>query len=412
MNESSGPLIEATDSLILPLNVLLPLLSNFSSTFIYSQHLLVTIQRASKLFLHHVSIRFRCPGFQIINSEESPKALKHSTMADENVTIAQRLEATETISCPPTAVNFAGLPAEIRLRVYRYLLVAPDSIGLVLCRHCKIKRSHHHCSIPVGVLQVSKLLYAEALPVLYCENTFEFTPKRYFNADFERELSSMLQQLGTNACNCIRKVEFSQCEFRHDEWKAFNLPIPGALKHVRELTVNIYWQTDDLRQFQFICTTVGAFTLKQKTRPRTLVVIVDIDEGYCLAPREWNSTRNSEPCKCRETWVPRDPRRTRSAVSSSLAGLDLPELQTLNLQAVFCPTEVESLGLIYLMAPSLSSDWRFRGQGERPEEALIQRSFYARREAYVWEPTFTKIPAEDEVITMLHLCGTEVEMGK
>lgn len=64
--------------------------------------------------------------------------------------------------------SFLGIPLEIRLEIYRYLLVVPGFIAL----DYGVAYSGAYMKLPTAILSVSKQISEEALDVLYRENMF------------------------------------------------------------------------------------------------------------------------------------------------------------------------------------------------------------------------------------------------
>ena len=82
------------------------------------------------------------------------------------------------------------LPVEVRLHIYRELLIQPSSFEPMLCS-CYSERHQYwkdRGSINPAVLRTCKLAYAEAYPILYRENTFQLFCKYHGHAAYERGL--------------------------------------------------------------------------------------------------------------------------------------------------------------------------------------------------------------------------------
>lgn len=73
-------------------------------------------------------------------------------------------QAFAKVISTPCSLRLLDLPPELRLMVFRHLLIAPN--GLWLENWSKIPRP------PVDILRTSKLIYREALDVFYGENWF------------------------------------------------------------------------------------------------------------------------------------------------------------------------------------------------------------------------------------------------
>ena len=80
-----------------------------------------------------------------------------------------------TTLCSSEGFHFMKLPTEIRLLIYRDLLVWHGELGLSFCAR-KHRKSHRHTPqslIHPAILRTCKQIYNEGLRVLYTDNTFE-----------------------------------------------------------------------------------------------------------------------------------------------------------------------------------------------------------------------------------------------
>ena len=93
----------------------------------------------------------------------------------------------ESESPPPTATPlglFGKLPLEIREAIWALLLLLPsrndmiDAYKLVCDRESIRKRAIPIDIVKLGILQTSRAIYAETLPMLYGHNTFYFSSSR------------------------------------------------------------------------------------------------------------------------------------------------------------------------------------------------------------------------------------------
>ena len=87
-----------------------------------------------------------------------------------------------------SAFSLLKLPTEIRLYIYRELLIQPSSFEPMLCS-CYSERHQYwkdRGSIHPAILRTCKLAYAEAYPTLYRESTFQLSCK-YHGHDMHEE---------------------------------------------------------------------------------------------------------------------------------------------------------------------------------------------------------------------------------
>ena len=102
---------------------------------------------------------------------------------NEEILLSRSWAPLESIMHQAMAPSFLTLPPELRLQIYRYLLCHSSEIELqkwqlplcqtVYYRH-RLYRATEPLSLESAILGTCRTVYAEAMPVLYGENTFIF----------------------------------------------------------------------------------------------------------------------------------------------------------------------------------------------------------------------------------------------
>jgi len=129
-------------------------------------------------------------------------------------------------------MSFLDLPIELRLPIYNYLLVTPYPI------HTKEYRYHEDCDgtdcyspderchewktgLHPSILRANRQIYAEASPILYSQNRFQFVNNRYYhqgNADLETFLA---RTANAQYVRCVRLNFPGTLGDRWQRWSPF-----------------------------------------------------------------------------------------------------------------------------------------------------------------------------------------------
>ena len=116
-------------------------------------------------------------------------------------------------------MQFFSLPTEIRLKIYKELLVSPRPIVFVPAYDLQLPplvQSDPVCLCP-ALLRVNKKVYMEAIPFLYSHNHFRFpnifVPPRPFTD--AATIAPIIRQIGSQA-SLIRNLCISFPKFQSD----------------------------------------------------------------------------------------------------------------------------------------------------------------------------------------------------
>jgi hypothetical protein len=130
-------------------------------------------------------------------------------------------------------MSFLDLPVELRLPIYTYLLVAPYPI------HTKEYRYHDDCDgtdcyspdemchewktgLHPSILRANRQIHAEASPILYSRNRFQFVNNRYYHRG-SADLEAFLARTANNVryVRCVRLNFPGTLGDRWQRWSPF-----------------------------------------------------------------------------------------------------------------------------------------------------------------------------------------------
>ncbi|KAL9620612.1 MAG: hypothetical protein Q9160_004866 [Pyrenula sp. 1 TL-2023] len=276
--------------------------------------------------------------------------------------------------------RFVELPPEVRLEIYRLLLVdsRPQGVKLYSCRIKKKTSSAPPAAISPEILRVSRSIYSEALPILYTLNklNFEFEPH---NKSLPKCPSRLLDTLaGRHLCQLTISPK---ADYRLQV-------LEGSLSQLRNFTLDLRWVHDAEVEnvLQLICATANSFALDSSCRSPTFAVytMVSLARSSSWSEKFGSTKWITDQCTCRSSSPP------------LLAGLDLPELQTFRLKLTLLPAEILCLRSIVL------DDWAF----ERQEIIITEEFLFGNPwEAYLWGKFRKDTVIADEIGTEVHVSG-------
>ncbi len=167
-----------------------------------------------------------------------------------------KIDSTDTPVTPEDQSDcplFTEIPAEIRHMAYRQLLTIPDPI----------EKAHKHLGskdtalldnynpiphIDAAILRTCRLVYSEALPILYGQNTFEFSSANSIRSFQSKsligyplgrldELEFRLPALGSRLRDLRRRLQHRHADFP----QAFNFKLApmGRLTLLRSVVLNM-----------------------------------------------------------------------------------------------------------------------------------------------------------------------------
>lgn len=170
------------------------------------------------------------------------------------LTISQTLQSpTPLLPDNPTSqagFRFLSLPPEIRLLIYNELLVQPNDLLRTFCpcKFCANLKCHtigKDCLNP-SLLRTNKLIYNEALPILYSKNIFSVLCYGPFRQSTGLGISrhcpgrpGIMARAGDNGSKVGLLAN------RHSPWagvtKFITCPSETAMPHVRRLSLKLLW---------------------------------------------------------------------------------------------------------------------------------------------------------------------------
>lgn len=276
--------------------------------------------------------------------------------------------------------RFLELPAEVRLMIYRLLLVDPSAkaVQLVFSRRFQTARAQHKPAISAEILRVSRFVYTETLSVLYGSNKFDFSLDVYH----EKNNVPFAQILGILATGYLRQLALGMSSISRRQVRE------GGLLRLRNLTLYFLWfdARDASKALPSVCATANSFAREKSRQSQTFMV-------HVVPPIDpWRNVIKSrgmtDPCTC------------HSSSSSFLADLDFPELQSLSVVLRLYHTDMVVIRSIVL------DDWRFRlRQGLNQElwgYGCTERHLEASK-TYVWENCGNDSVTKNEAGTVFHV---------
>lgn len=142
------------------------------------------------------------------------------------------------------SISFLSLPAELRIKVYEYALVAPSSMyEITLCTDQE--RSSHRKPIVTALLKTCRTIAYEAAPILYGRNCFKAVNSSPFsqwleaigpiNIQFLKSIQIVATTFGPIVIGCIPRI--------YPPWGGVLRTLRHRATSLRDLSV--YWCHED-----------------------------------------------------------------------------------------------------------------------------------------------------------------------